>query len=152
MSAVSFLREREFPFPDKGSLDKKVHWTFCQQSWGFRFDRRLLVFHLRTLNIQRREEKEIANTAGHRESQPWVGMMKLLLPSSTYKKTQPLSGTERVPSHNAGPATIPRTVTNSSITLIMNSWFMTFNWKLKNFFKKRNTFAISLRESLIITF
>lgn len=83
MSAVSFLREREFQFPDKGSLDKKVHWTFCQQSWGFRFDRRLLVFHLRTLNIQRREEKEMANIAGHRESQPWVWMMKLLLPSST---------------------------------------------------------------------
>lgn len=76
-------REREFQFLYKGSLDKKVQWISCQKSQGFRFDRRLLVFHPRSLNIQRREEQKIA---GCYKSQPCTCTRKLLLASSTLKK------------------------------------------------------------------
>lgn len=97
-------REREFQFLYKGSLDKKVQWISCQKSQGFRFDRRLLVFHPRSLNIQRREEQKIA---GCYKSQPCTCTRKLLLASSTLKKKPKiLPGMESIPFHNVGHAAV----------------------------------------------
>lgn len=58
-----FVWERFPRFTHKGSLDRKVQWALCQETWCLRFDRCLLVFHPRSLNMHRKLEKTIANNA-----------------------------------------------------------------------------------------
>lgn len=58
-----FVWER-FPwFTHKGSLDRNVQWALCQKTWCLKFDRCLLVFYPRSLNMHTKLEETMANNA-----------------------------------------------------------------------------------------
>lgn len=112
---------REFPFLCKGALDKKVQWTACQKRRGFRFDRRLLVFHPRSLTGKRREDccssgRTPRTPALHEEATP---------PSSPGKETRP-DPTRRGkhPLHSAGLLRAARSASTSERRWTTSPWLL----------------------------
>lgn len=106
-----FLSERENSrFFVRALLIRKSKWTACQKRRGFRFDRRLLVFHPRSLTGKRREDccssgRTPRTPALHEEATP---------PSSPGKETRTdPSWRGKHPLHSAGLLRAARSASTS---------------------------------------